>query len=625
MKDLKTRILKANKAYRDGHPIIGDVEYDELLDEYSKTVSQDEFEIFLNSLNEGTSSKSSKITHKYVAGSLDKYKYDEPDEIGKFIKKYIKSSLHISAKIDGISGIAHYVNGNLVCLATRGDGYVGEDLTDKAKYIRNLPQKISSLYGDDIYVRGELVILKSDYKKIDGSSARNIVAGLMNRKEWNKDDISLVSFISYTVLGNQFTKAQQFNFLDSNGFKSAWNMSIVPDKDNKKLVETLYTLATKDFEYQTDGLVLCDSNYINENVYRPSGQVAFKINTQQAVTSVLDVSFSEVSKDGKITPIAILEPVELGGVTISKATLYNSDFITQMDIRYGSKVLLQRSGDVIPKILKVVSNDDHTLPVAFPAFCPCCGSKLVKESVDYYCKNKNCLAQVMEILEQFVKKLKIKNVSKASLMKWGITDFDKLLSWRPNQKYKSEVDFYNNLLDKCFTLPKEDLICCFNFKGLSDILLKKIFDYYGFEKALDCYYLNADITSSGFPDGIGELTMKAFSNSLPYVIPYYEKFIKDSRYNPNTKTTTVKQKTKGTIIFTGSLSSMSRSNAQKLAENNGWKIASSVSKGLDYLVTANKDSTSSKMKRAKELNVKIIGEEEFLKMMDGAIIDIESV
>jgi DNA ligase (NAD+) len=620
--ELKKKIIKANKAYRSGKPIIDDITYDELLDDLAAILPEDEFEAFRNSLNEGVIEKSKqKIHHTYIAGSLDKFKFDEPEALKTFFKKYIKSSLNISAKVDGISGIAHYVNGKLVCLATRGDGYDGEDLTDKSKFIQNLPQCISSHYPD-IYVRGELVILKRDYDKLNGKSARNIVAGLMNRKEYDPDELKLTCFIAYTVLGNQFKKCEQFNFLEANGFKTAWHISTNVKPEG--MADYLYGLAQQEFDYQTDGLVLCDDNYYNENVYRPSAQIAFKTNTQQAVTKIIDVDFSSVSKDGRLTPIAILEPVELGGVMISKATLYNSDFIVENNIKYGSTVLLQRSGDVIPKIIKVISND-NTSDIEFPTNCPTCGSTLIKDGVDYFCMNKNCEAQILEILEQFIKKLKIKNVSKASLKKFGITSFDKLLSWRPNQKKKSEVAFYNEFLEKGFTLPKEELFCCFNFKGLSEILLKKILDFYGFEKILDCYDLNEDVTRIGFPDGIGERTMRNFFNSLDYVVPDYNKFISDPRYNPNSKSKITQQEIKGTIIFTGSLSSMSRSNAQKLAEQNGYKIASSVNKDLDYLITANPNSTSSKMEKAKKLGIKIIGEDEFLKLMRNEIQSLDDL
>ena len=360
--ELKSKIIKANAAYRSGAAMMSDSEYDSILEQFKNLVSEDEYLEFTNSLNEGAIETGEKVKHPFIMGSLSKLKYETPAEVKEFIDKHCHS-LNVSAKIDGISCRLHYENGKLASASTRGDGYEGTDLTDKIPFVRFAPnklgnRKLSSKYSN-IDIRGELVILKRDFSRIEEKFAnpRNAVAGIMNRKDWNQEDVSDVSFIAYTILGQQFTKEEQFALLDAWGFKTAWHETFRPYyfKDKKlDVVEELFKYASQDFEYDVDGLVISSSNYINENIYRPKRQKAFKINQQKAVTRLIDIDWGNPSKNGVFCPVAIFEPIELGGVIISKASLYNIDYIEKLNIDFGDKIEVMRSGDVIPRITRVV-------------------------------------------------------------------------------------------------------------------------------------------------------------------------------------------------------------------------------------------------------------------------------
>ena len=353
--EIKQKIVEANEAYRFGNAIMSDLEFDKLVEEFQQKWP-DEYDEFRDSLNE--KSDDDKVKHAYVCGSLNKTKYDEPKTVTDFIKKYCPKKISISAKLDGLSGIAKYSNGKLVSFATRGDGYSGSDLMSKAPYVKGLCKTLPEPFVGDITIRGELVLKFKDYdefcKTNDCSNPRNAVAGLMNQKEFKAEDISKVSFVAYTILGPAYAKDCQFKLLESFGFETAWN--IVEDVEDNE-VEKLFNYATQKFEMETDGLVISSPDYKNEDAYRPKAQVAFKTNLQSAITKIIDIDWSSISKDGYICPVAILEPVQLGGVMLSRVTLHNSDIMEKLNIDFGDTIEIVRSGDVIPRILKVIKKN----------------------------------------------------------------------------------------------------------------------------------------------------------------------------------------------------------------------------------------------------------------------------
>lgn len=625
-KDLiREKIIKANNSYRSGNPIMTDQEFDDLCEEYKKLVSDEEYSKFRDSLNEGSIETGKKIKHVYIAGSLDKLKYEEPNTIKTFIKKYIKTDMSVSAKIDGLTGIAHYRKGKLIGFSSRGDGYIGQDLFEKAKYIDSIPKTIS--VEDNLYIRGELVILKENYDKITGSSPRNIVAGLVNRKEYNPEDLKYISFVTYTIMGPDFSKYQQFDILHKLGFNVVWNMIIDKDEcSSDDIVEKLFGIATMNFKYQTDGLVLSDTRYYNEEKYRPDSQVAFKTNQQKVQTRLIDVEWQGPSKDGRFSPIGILEGVEVGGVTVSKCTIHNLDFIKEHNLKIGDTISLIRSGDVIPKLIDVVSSYENSVDIEFPKVCSCCGSELVIEGPFIYCKNPECKDKTTYQVMHFIKKCGVEYASFKTLKNFGIHTFNNLLSFKSNKSYKSEVKLENEIYNKVFTLSKKDIFCKLNMQDIGETLLKKIVDFYSFEKIESGEFEKNSLLN--LPEGIGEITMNKFLDEYKKNLEIMKKIISDSRYHYSNDKNTDKPKNKelvGSVCFTGSLNTMSRNEASKLAESNGYEVKSSVTKGLTYLITNTPDSGSSKNKKAQQLGTKIITEEEFLKLMNNNAINIEDI
>ena len=357
---IKQKIVEANRAYRAGDPILSDQEYDDLLESLKSSMSEDEYESFVSTLNEGTIEKNidGKVKHPFIMGSLTKIKNEEPEEVKKFIKENIKTALSVSAKVDGISSRAEYRNGKLVSLTTRGDGYFGQDITSKAKYIKGLPSVLPHGAWDNFTgsIRGELVIMREDFECIKDrfSNRRNAVAGIMNRKDSLEDDLRLVSFVPYTILGNQYAKSEQFGFLEDVGFNVAWNVLIDKSGIDDTIVDWLFKTAQDELPYETDGLVICDSEWRNEDKYRPDGCKAFKINQSIGITKVIGFDWGTPSANGKFTPVALLEPIQLAGTTVKRVTSNNISYLEKMGIEIGKTVRIRKSGEIIPQILEVL-------------------------------------------------------------------------------------------------------------------------------------------------------------------------------------------------------------------------------------------------------------------------------
>ena len=628
IEDLKKQILAANHAYRDGSPVMSDSAFDDLCEKLEKLMPEEEYSAFRDSLHE----EKGKVKHPFIMGSLDKLQFEKPDEVESFVKS-IAGSVNISAKVDGISSRASYKSGRFISLTTRGDGSFGIDITDKAQYINGLPHELidkssGSIIEKDFEIRGELVILKDDFIKLNEdtngkfANARNACAGIMNRKDWSKDEVKFITFVPYTILGQEYDKHEQFKILDSiEGMKPAWNAEF-DARSIDSIPHKLFELASQDFSYTTDGLVICSTSYKNEEKYRPSACKAFKINQQVGETKLVDVVWEGPSKDGFMCPVGIVDPIELGGATISRVTLHNLDIIDELGLMYGSKILLKRAGDVIPHIEKVVENDSKCSKIELPAECSCCGSKLVRDGVNLRCTNKDCADQVVHQLSMFIKKCGVKSASEATLKNFGITSFEKLMSFTPDKKYKSEVKLFDELYSKVFSQSREKLLGAMNFVGLSETLIDKIVSHYGYELVSSSKF--KDEAYKSLPAGIGTVTLDKFIERLPEALAQVGMVVSDTRWHWSgdaPDTTQAKSEIKGSICVTGSLKFGSRSKFLEFAKQHGYESKSGVSKGLTYLITNDVESGSSKNRKAQELGVKVISEDDFMKLVNNDAVE----
>jgi len=626
-KELEATIRNANAAYRSGDSSMTDGEYDSLVDKY-RELYPDDYDSFRDTLNEGAVCFGTKVKHEFICGSLDKLKYEEPDDVRKFIKSKIVNSMNISAKVDGLSGILHYSDGKLVSFATRGDGYEGILITDKAKCIKGIPHEIKS--HDDVFIRGEIIILKSDYDKFEGTSHRNIVAGLINRKDWNRDEMGNVSFVAYTVLGGKYGKDEQFRFLRDNGFYTTWYIDVSRDEANQPdFVDAMFQMVEKgDFNYAIDGLVICDSEYHNEEKYRPSSCVAFKTNQQKVETRLIDVEWSGPSKDGRMNCTGILDPTEIGGVIVGRCTLHNLDFIETNGVKIGDIISLTRSGDVIPKFIEVVKTSENSVPIEYPKECPCCGSELVREGPFLYCKNEDCEVKTTSEVETFIRNMGVENASYKTLDNFGIHTIRDLLDFKPNPKYKNEVKLSSELENKVFCRSERDIFCSLNMKDLGVKTLNAIVDFYGWDRIATRTLMESQLVSF-LPEGIGWITFHKFAESYCRNLDFMKMITEDSRYHyvltEKYGKIVKNSEIRGSVCFTGALNTMTRGDASKLAEQNGYAVKNGVSKGLTYLVTNTPNSGTSKNRKARELGTKVVTESEFLEIMNGGSMTVDGL
>ena len=364
MNDIKQKIIEANKAYREGAPIMDDQSYDDLLESLKASMSESEYEDFVSTLNEGSIEKNidGKVKHPFIMGSMTKIKAEEPEEVKKWIGANIKSAMSISAKVDGISFRCEYRNGKLIAGITRGDGYFGMDATSKVKYIKGIVTELPNGFTGNI--RGELVCFKKDFERVKDKYAnpRNFVAGAVNRKDgdkkFNASELGLITFVPYTILGHDYTKVEQFNLLREWGFNVADNRVIDKSKiDLNTINDVLFKITSAyvdSLPYEVDGIILCDVDWINEDEYRPKAAVAYKQNQSAGITKIIGFDWGTPSANGKFTPVALLEPIQLAGTTVKRVTCNNITWIEKMGIEIGKTVKVLKSGEIIPKIIEVL-------------------------------------------------------------------------------------------------------------------------------------------------------------------------------------------------------------------------------------------------------------------------------
>jgi DNA ligase (NAD+) len=625
---LKSEITKANESYRAGNPVMDDLSYDALLEQYKEAVSAEEYDAFAKTLHE----KAGKVRLPFMMGSLNKLKCQEPETIARFAAKYAPDRLHVSAKVDGISACLVYKGNRLVHAATRGDGTLGESLDDKIRFVKGVVPELPLPTKKDLAIRGELVILKKDFEDMDGTSPRNVCAGIMNRKrtskEWNEADLGRVTFIPYTVLGGEYTKAEQFQLLKDCGFDVAWHTVLQGyryeqlKKDPQALADLMFKYATQDLPYEIDGVVVSDTEYRNEDKYYPDAQAAVKTNTMTAETTLIDVSWEGPSKDGIIFPVAIFENVMLGGASVSRATLNNLDYISGLNVKYGCRILVSKRGDIIPAVDSVVSTPPNARDIELPEVCPCCGSELSCDGVNMRCVNQNCRAQKIYRVEHFIKKLGVMNASYKTLDNFGIDSYEKLLSFRPSPGKAIEKKLADELANKVFTRPPEDIFAALNIRNLGERIQKKIIDFYGWKNVSDPNFG----FEGGLPPGVGEITLAKFKEARLENLRVAGLFTKDVRYSWTETQAAPRAKTaaKGSVCFTGALS-IPRGQAARLAEAAGFEVKNAVTKGLTYLVTPDPNSGSSKNEKAKKYGTKVIDEAAFMELVktnDDSVMDM---
>jgi DNA ligase (NAD+) len=342
---LKEQIKKANEAYRTGDPLISDNEYDLLLEKLEDEMGFIEFEEFKQTLTE----KNGTIKLDYVLGSLKKFKFEEPEELYKWIKAQRITSIFASLKVDGCSFNASWRNGILVMCSSRGDGDTGTNWTDKAKYI--LPTVID--FKQDLDIRGEFTLTDDSHIQLGYKNRRNGTVGIMNKDEIEPHKLKHVKAICYEVLSGNMDIEDQFLFLSDKNFEvPRFFIYKTITSTHHEHLKAFYLAAKEEANYDIDGLVLSMPTYTREDVFFPEAKIAFKMNADGVDAEVLYVEWN-MSKGGLFKPVVVIKPTTINGTTIGRVTGFNAKYILDNEIKAGTIVSIIRSGEVIPKIIGV--------------------------------------------------------------------------------------------------------------------------------------------------------------------------------------------------------------------------------------------------------------------------------
>lgn len=615
IQDIKSQIVKANHAYRIGSPIISDEEYDSLIEELEAELDFIEFASFKQTLTESKGT----VANSYVLGSLTKIKYEDFEELYKWIKEHNIKRLFVSDKIDGCSFYAEYRGGKLTLLSSRGDGAEGTDWTDKAPYI-NIPQTID--YSGDLDIRGEVTLHQNGVDALGFKNKRNGTSGVMNTKDLEPNRLKYIHAYAYEVLSGELSIAAQFSLLEKLGFHTAhylvWNtheraMTIL-DHVSPVLHEDLaqnYKLHRFAMPYAMDGMVLSDYDYTPENEFFPKGKIAFKINSTGVPTTVKGIEWN-LSKGGLLKPVVLIEPLEIDGTTVQRATGNNYQYLLDHGIATGATVYIIKSGEIIPKIVKV---ENKGVAVA-PANCPSCDAILSVVGVDLKCTNKDCGEMLVKSLASFLIKAGVEGVTATSLENWNVRTFADLLNFVPEFGSKAQANFMKEVLVHVFTKTQEDLFACMTFDGAGETNINKIIEFYGagdLIKATKAIYQYPRIELTEFPAGIGQKVIDKIYTDWKKNIYNVRAIMADIRWKPVAKAVVATGSALAgkSFCITGTLSKP-RKEFEKMVTDNGGTL-SSVSKKLSFLLVG--ADAGSKEDKAKELGVKILTEDEFMGMI----------
>tara|TARA_B100001057_G_scaffold499950_1_gene612677 strand:- start:688 stop:2718 length:2031 start_codon:yes stop_codon:yes gene_type:complete len=663
--NLKIRLFeKYNKNYFDkNNSLVSDQEYDKLkkeILEFEKKYN------FLNSINSPInkvgfkpSKNFTKIAHKVPMLSLANA-FSENDllnfekKILNFISKNKEFKIFYSAepKIDGISASLTYNNGNFVRGLSRGDGKEGEDITANLATIKDIPRKILDKdFPKDIDIRGEVFIQNSDFEKIKDKFAnpRNAASGSLRQK--NPEDTKKIplKFIAYTFGFEQGLKqnkqSEYLKKLDDWGFKiNPLNKTICGIKNLIKNYNEIEQQRSN-LDFDIDGIVYKINDFdlqkrLGNVANAPRWAIAHKFSSSKAISKILDIDI-QIGRTGALTPVAKIKPINIGGVLVSNATLHNEDEIIRKDIRIGDTVTVERAGDVIPHILSVDINKrpKNTSKFLFPNKCPSCGSKTVKEfnrvtkKVDAVrrCSSEgyDCNKISIEKLKHFVSKdaFNIDGLGKKIIELFWELKLIKL----PQDIFK--LDFKKiEKLEGWGSLSVENLKYSINQKkniSLERFIFALGIRHIGLENAklLSKYFMsflnfqNLSKTKNYEDllniDGIGETQVSSiknfFANKINVkVLDELGKILLINNTVTREQNGLLKDKS---FLVTGKLNGISRAEVKSLIEENSGITVSTVSKKLNYLIIGEKP-TKRKVESAKQLKIKVISQDHFLKMLN---------
>lgn len=605
--------------------------------------------------------KFTKVTHASPMLSLnDAFSEEDLQKWEQRLKKLVgdknigDSGYYCELKMDGLAVSLTYKDGVFSLGSTRGDGRVGEDVTNNLKTVESIPLRIKNSnlkiqiskfdVSSEIEIRGEIYLSKSEFKKLNDeqkkrglplyANPRNIAAGSIRQLDPKVAASRNLKFMMYATVTNIEFKnhSDEHEFAKSLGFATNRNNKIC--KNLNEVFEYLkhWSRNREKLPYQTDGIVVGVNDkklFTRLGVVgkAPRGQIAFKFPAEEATSVVRDIVV-QVGRTGKLTPVAQLDSTLVAGSTVSRATLHNEDEIRRKDIKIGDTVIIRKAGDVIPEVVEPIIRMRTGAEKIFsmPKICPICGSAVVKREgeVDYYCSSKNCLVRERRQLEHFVSKGAfeidglgpkiLEKLIEEGLIKDAADIFAlKIDDLEPLERFAEKSA--QNLIDSINQSRKIDLerfIYSLGIRHIGSQMAADVARQFGsFDKLLKTEKGDFD-RMYGIGDKVADSLIEFLQDEKnKKLIERMQKLgVKIRDYHSPVSANKLDGKS---FIVTGSLQTMTREEAhKKIIQYGGW-VASSVSAQTDYLIAG--DDPGSKLAKAQKLKVKIISEQEFLKMI----------
>lgn len=630
--DIVRLIQRANHAYYNDTPLFSDNLFD-IIKEYLETKNPDN-PILKNVGSIAESGKKEDLP--YFMGSLDKIKSDEK-AIEKFKNTYSDSYM-ISDKLDGNSAMIQFKKGKAK-LYSRGDGTVGQNITHLIPFIKTIP-KIKDKEGDEITVRGELIISKADFEKVknQGANARNMVAGIVNSKIPNLDIAKRVQFVAYELIEPRIEPEKQYEFMENNGFKTVYNKKIFESKLTLDKLSDILVKRRDESDFEIDGIVVFHNKIHKRVKETPSYAFAFKsvLTMQKAEVIVTNVEWN-MSKDGYLIPVVEFNAVALAGVTIKRAHGFNGKYIKDNKIGPGSKIIIMRSGDVIPYITEIISESETG-----KGQMPDSKYTWTKTGVDIVLdinEQKDSDELRLKNLVHFFDKIDVKGLSEGNVKKIyaaGFKTAKAILNATANDLLKVD-GFKSKMAEKIATAIQEckkDLDCVkvmnasntlgrgFGSRKIELILshIPKIITQRHIPSEAELLQLKGveKITATQFIENLPKYFEFVDANDIDCMFEVYksdneiiEKKDSPKEISSASSSKVVKEDynfNDQKIVFTG----FRNEKLEKLIKGHGGSVSTSVSKNTSLVIRKDEEKESSKIKKAEELGIKIMALSDFL-------------
>lgn len=632
--ELEARITRYQNSYYNGEAEISDAAFDALWDELKALDPQN---AILHRVG-ADSGNFPKARHVMPMGSQEKAA--NPEEFFAWVKKHPYPEYLVEYKLDGASLELQYEKGRLQKAVTRGDGSVGDDITANAKKMHGVLAEIrneGALVDFTGGIRGEVIMTHSVHKTLFSNKAncRNAANGLMKRKDGSgSEHLMLITYDVWATDGEQpyADEEGKLLWLTQCGFTTV-PLHICTSAEGVIDFRAETMQKRKTLDYDIDGLVIKERaiNHEDASRDRPERQIAFKFSLEEAVSIVRTVEWNETG--ATYTPVAVFDPVDLNGTTVQRASLVNPNTIRSLGLHIGSRVVVVKRGEIIPKIERVLEEERAPdTKISQPTQCAACGTPLIDEGTRLFCPNKQCEKRVLHQIQKWVSVIDIRDFGE-TLIKSLFRD-KKLASI--SDIYRLDVALLTPYFLKSESIPQEKrslgaekvyssiqahrqvtlakFIAGFDIEGIGETVVEKLTEA-GFSTVQRFFEAREEEIAGiyGFAETMAKTLVQGLAENKEEMLSLL-----------SSKTITVIEPSANgalsgkSFCFTGELSSLKRQDAQNMVKELGGTVKSSVTKGLSYLVTNDTSSGSAKNAKAAQLGIPVINEKQFLQLVGRA-------